>query len=326
MESQKKKKFKLFDMNRDGKGVEKGEDTTPTLKFYFKLFKRRFSSLLSLNLLMNFQIIPIIVAILAYFFTHMTTSQTSAVFAPVYGVSLIDPSITTATLLSGHGIQQLIPIFNNPAYIVIAVCALFLVLTLGWQTVGATYVLRGMVRHDPVFVFSDFFYGIKKNFKEGFVYGLIDALIIIVLAIDFMFFYARTGTSMGNNLMFWAITALIILYLFMRPYIYMMLITFNMKLSKILKNALIFSALGIKRNIMAVLGVVLVAGLNLALVMISPAAIMQVTLILPLLYFCAFAGFTVNYAVYPIIDRYMIEPCREEPEVQDPRDDLYDVE
>jgi uncharacterized membrane protein YesL len=274
---------------------------------------------------MNFQIIPVFVAILTYFFTRMTTSQTSAVFAPVYGVSLIDPSVTAHALLSKHGIQQMIPIFNNPAYIVIAVCAVFLLLTLGWQTVGATYVLRGMVRHDPVFVFSDYFYGIKRNFKEGFVYGLIDSLIIVVLLVDFLFFYARTGTSMGNNLMFWTVTALIVLYLLMRPYIYMMLITFNMKLSKILKNALIFAILGIKRNLLAIVGILLVAFLNLALVMISPAAIMQVSLILPLLYFCAFAGFTTNYAVYPIIDRYMIAPCREESESADPRDDIYDV-
>ena len=30
-----KKKFRLFDMNRDGKGVEKDEDRTPNFKFFF---------------------------------------------------------------------------------------------------------------------------------------------------------------------------------------------------------------------------------------------------------------------------------------------------
>ena len=32
----KKKKFKLFDMNRDGKGVRKDEDTRPTFLNFFK--------------------------------------------------------------------------------------------------------------------------------------------------------------------------------------------------------------------------------------------------------------------------------------------------
>ena len=47
----KKKKFKLFDMNRDGKGVEVGEDRTPNLKFFFKQFGRKFSKIISLNIL-----------------------------------------------------------------------------------------------------------------------------------------------------------------------------------------------------------------------------------------------------------------------------------
>ena len=33
-----KKRFKLLDPMRDGKGVEKGEDTTPTLGRFFKLW------------------------------------------------------------------------------------------------------------------------------------------------------------------------------------------------------------------------------------------------------------------------------------------------
>lgn len=309
-------------MNRDGKGVEKGEDTTPNLKFYFKLLKRKFSSLLSLNILMNFQVLPLFIALFTYLFTEKTPSQTSAVFAPIYGVSLIDSSVTTSTLLSIFGIQYNIPIYNNPAYWIIGICALFLILTIGWQSVGATYVLRGLVRHDPVYIFTDYFYGIKRNFKEGFLYGLFDSLIILVLSIDFMFFYVRTGTF-GNNLMFWIIAAMIVLYLLMRPYIYMMLITFNMKFSKILKNALIFAILGIKRNVMWLIGVLLVVFLNFMLIMIVPASIV-IPLILPFIYLWAFIGFTVNYAIYPVIDQYMIAPYRTEQDNEEDDDSFTD--
>lgn len=303
----KKKRFRLFDMTRDGRGVEKGEDTTPNLKFYFKQLWRRFPTLLSLNLLMIFQILPIVIGFLAYFFTEKTPAQSTAIFAPIYGVSLIDPSVTTTTIISLFGTQFNIPIYNNPAYWVIGACVVFFVLTIGWQTVGATYVLRGIVRHDPVFVFSDFVYGIKRNFKEGFFFGLLDSLIIIVLAIDFLYFYTATGST-ATNLMFWVISALIVLYILMRPYIYMMLITFDMSLRKILKNALIFSILGIKRNIMWILGVVLMAVLNIMLIIVCPPSII-IPVILPFFYFWAFTGFTVNYAIYPIIERYMITPC-----------------
>ena len=300
-------------MTRDGRGVKKGEDTTPNLKFYFKLLTRRFPTLLSVNLLMNLQVLPVVIAVLAYFFTEKTPSQSSAIFAPIYGVAQIDPSVTTSTILSIFGIQFNIPIFQNPAYWVIGGCVVFWILTMGWQTVGSTYVLRGIVRHDAVFVFSDYFYAIKRNFKEAFLFGLLDSAMILVLAIDFFFFYTSTG-AFATNLMFWIISALIVSYLFMRPYLYMMLITFDMKLSKMFKNALIFSALGLKRNLMWVLGVVLMAVLNIMLIVVCPPSII-IPVILPFFYFWAFVGFTVNYAIYPIIDRYMIAPCRsEEPE------------
>ena len=58
-----KKKFKLFDSNRDGKGVYEQENRKPTLKFFFILVKRKFTQLLQLNLLMLFMVIPFLVSV-----------------------------------------------------------------------------------------------------------------------------------------------------------------------------------------------------------------------------------------------------------------------
>ena len=152
---------------RDGKGVEKGEDNRPTLKNFFKKFFRKFSHLLSLNLLMLMQVIPIIVAVLSYLFISRTPSQSSALFAPLYGASLIAPNNPTSTLISVlDAIPLAIPIFNPAEYWIIAGCALLLLILNGWLSVGSFYVLRGLVRGDAVFVFSDFFYGIKKNLRN----------------------------------------------------------------------------------------------------------------------------------------------------------------
>ena len=46
----KNKKFKLFDMNRDGKGVDPGDDTTPNLGFFFKQLWRKLSKIITLNI------------------------------------------------------------------------------------------------------------------------------------------------------------------------------------------------------------------------------------------------------------------------------------
>jgi hypothetical protein len=60
-ETTKKRKFKLFDPNREGKGVYEQEDRKPNLKFFFVLTKRKFTQLLQLNLMMLFMILPLLV-------------------------------------------------------------------------------------------------------------------------------------------------------------------------------------------------------------------------------------------------------------------------
>ena len=206
-EEPKKKRFRLFDMNRDGKGVYEDEDRTPTLKFFFKLFWRKFSKILQLNLLMIFQVLPLIAIGLFFFLGNKTPTVTDTTFAPLYGINKIADSVGIAPTLDISSIQMGIPVFAPVFTISMIVLALFLIITFGWQNVGAAYVLRGLYRGDPVFVFSDFFYGIKKNFKQGLLLGLVDALVIVVLALDFVFFFNQGGTF-GLDLMYFIIFAM----------------------------------------------------------------------------------------------------------------------
>lgn len=299
---------------RDGKGVQKGEDVRPTLKNFFKQFWRKLSHLLSLNILMLFQVLPVVVGVLAFFFTQKTPSQTSAIFAPLYGASLIEPNATSALILALEALPLSIPVFQPAAYWIIAACALFLVLTIGWQSVGGFYVLRGLVRGDAVFVFSDYFHAIKRNFKQGLLFGLLDSFLIIISTFDILY-YSQSVGSFWKDVVFWMVAAVSLLYWFMRPYIYLMLITFDMKIKKMFKNALIFSVLGIKRNLLGALGIVLLVALHLAFIIATPISFV-VPVILPIVYIFAAIGFITTYAAYPIIDRYMIAPYQSNSEEQ----------
>lgn len=302
-----KKRFKLFDMNRDGKGIYEDEDRTPTLKFFFKLFFRKFSGILKVNLFMIFQIIPIIAIALFYFFGNKTPTVTTQTFAPLYGINMIATSNGISPILDISGIQMGIPVFS-PLFIYSMIgIALALVLTFGWQNVGAAYVLRGLYRGDPVFVWSDFFYGIKRNFKQGFFMGLIDALVLLILGVDFVFFYTRGGTFM-LDFMYFVIFALVLIYIVMRFYIYLLLITFDLKITKIIKNALIFTALGIKRNLLALLGIVAIIAINLALIRLFLPSGFSLPIVLPFVYLVGTVSFISTYAAYPVIDKYMIAP------------------
>ena len=313
----KEKKFKLFDINRDGKGVFEVEDRKPTLAFFFKLLIRKFAQLFRLNLMMLFQAAPILLAVYLYFGGPQTQAATNMSFAPLYGIGKILPSASVTASLDLSGIQMNMAGFNPVGTIVIIALLVFLAVTYGWQNIGATYVLRGLFRGDAVFIWSDFFYAFKWNLKQGFLMGLIDFVLTLVLAIDFIFFYYQTGASFGLDFMYFMIFALIIIYLTMRFYIYHLLITFDLSILKILKNALIFTALGIKRNIMAMLGLIVLVGIHVFLIILLTPVGVSIPIILPMFYILAVGGFITTYAAYPVIDKYMIAPWSNENSASD---------
>ena len=310
-----KKKFKLFDMNRDGKGAVE-ENTKPTFAFFFKSIFRKFPQLLRLNLLMIFQIIPVMVVAIVYFLGEKSPVATNVLFAPFYGINQISSAPYDSPLLDMSSIQMGVPVLSPAMIYVIFALLLVLAITWGWQNIGATYVLRGLVRGDAVFVFSDFFYAIKRNLKQGFWLGLMDFIFSLVLIVDFLFFNQQTG-SFGLDFMYFMILALIIIYFVMRFYIYLLLITFDLKNFKILKNALIFSILGIKRNILALLGIVLLLAIHFAFILLLVPVGISLPLVIPVVYIMATTAFMAAYAAYPVIDKYMIAPYAAEAEADD---------
>jgi uncharacterized membrane protein YesL len=134
----------------------------------------------------------------------------------------------------------------------------------------------------------------------------LDVLILVVLVVDFFYFYALAD-------IFWfgvcyiLFIVLIVTYSIMRFYIYHMMITFDLSIKKILKNALIFVPLGFKRNLIGFLGIITVSGINAALILPSLKVGFALPLILPLFYLPALAGFIAAYAAWPNIQRHMID-------------------
>ncbi len=305
-----KRKLKLLDPMRDGKGVEKGEDTSPTLKRFFKLWGRKFWRLISVNLFMLVQILPLLVCQFLYTSGPKVATQYSPLYAPLLGAQTALPTSAGMTLFNGAaGLLHNSPIFNSWVYWVTGILIIFQLVTYGWQKVGTTYILRNMVRGDGVFLFSDYFYAIRRNFKQGFLMGLFDCAALVALAVDFMYFYNQPSSA-GFNFMYAVVLVLLFLYGVMRFYTYLMLVTFDMKFSKILKNALIFTALGIKRNLMALLGMVLLIGVSVGLIMLLMPVGVYAVIIIPFLCVLGFSGFMYTYAAYPVIQKYMIDPVK----------------
>ena len=323
-----KKTFKLlrvFDWNAGNRPDAPGEDTRPTLKRYFKLMGRRFWKLVSLNLMMIPMLLPLLLILYLYVGSDRTPTQNNVLFAQLYGADLIERTSESSLLLDLFGAQMYVPVYGVGTYIGIAICVLVLLLTFGWQSVGVAYILRSIVRGEPVFLLSDYFYAIKRNLKPGLLLGILDLSVITLLIFDFMYFYNLIG-SFWMDVCFYAICALAILYFFMRFYIYLMLVTFDLSIKKILKNALIFTTLGVKRNLMGLLGIILLTAIEVVIFAVFMPMNIPLGLILPFLYYFSFTSYTSAYAAYPVIDRYMIAPYRTGNDYPDKESDETDGE
>ena len=298
---------KIFSWNRDGKGVYEEEDRTPTLKFFFKLLWRKLSNLITLNLVMLVPVLMAVAAVWIYFSGPTTPFMDSVAFAPLAGVNQVAMDPVSAIELGSQIQTYQLPVYLGMRLIPVVILGVLVVLLNGWWSVGGTYVARGLFRGEATFVFSDFFYAIRRNLKQGFLFGILDAAVMLVLIFDFVFFYQR-NTNYWQSVGFYAIVVLSILYLLMRTYIYPMMVTFDLSIRKLIKNAFIFAAVGIKRNLMLVLGVALILALHSAMILFLVPLGAGVVLIFPFFYLFSFLTFMGMYAVYPVIDRYMIRP------------------
>lgn len=308
---QKKRKFNLYDFfnGRDGKGVEKHPDSPRNLKFFFSLYRSRFGTLFTLNLMMVLGNFPILFFLFALSgnLNYASTAPTSVLYPFLYGITQIGGDALLPILAPIYGILGQFGAVSVPStatYIFYAI-GILTVFTAGFVNVGATYVLRSMVREDPIFLWSDYWYALRRNWKQALGIGVFDSLALVGLVYGAVFYYMNTGSSFFMNVAFYFFLFVAIIYLFMRPYIYLMAITFDLKFRKMLKNALIFSLLGFKRNVLAALGVLILG----ALIFLMIQVYLPLGIILPFILLLSHAMFYTVYAAYPVIQKYMIDPC-----------------
>lgn len=306
-EKPKKKRFKLFDTQREGKGVSKEEaNLPPRLKKFFILYRRDFGRLLSVNILTvlgNFPLIFLVIALSGVFNLEFAAhgTQPYTVFSAIFSQEgMSAPMLALGGIL---GAPTLGSVYTTPTYIFIGIGCLAL-FTFGLVNVGTTYLLRNMVMGEPVFIWSDFWYAIKRNLKQGFFFGILDALLLLLVPTNVMIL--SQGSGFWSGLLFWLNLVIAFLYLMMRCYIYIQMITFALPIRKILKNSFIFAFIGFKRLILAFLG-------NLVLILITFAlaysgAMLALAIALPLTILFSNCAYMTTYAAYFKIKEVMIDP------------------
>ena len=202
-----------------------------------------------------------------------------------------------------YNIHTSISAINTPT-LIFFVLGFLTMFTWGFAKVGTTYIYRNMMKGEAIFPFSDAVYVIKRNIKQSLIFGIIDFIFIAMFVYNISFLMTNYAVSGMNSFMFFFTVIMCVLYFFMRPYIYTMIFTFRLSIGKIIKNAFYFILLGVKRNIVALLGTILLVTVNYFIFRLF----LPIGVILPFILTIAIVDLIGVYASYPVIKKYMIDP------------------
>ncbi len=163
-----------------------------------------------------------------------------------------------------------------------------------------TFLLREFSREIPVFLWSDFWAQFKKNYKQSLLAGIIDVVIYAALIFGIRYY---GSLAMPVKLVSTVLLFAAMLFTFANFYVFSMIVTFDMKIRHIFKNAFLFSMIKFPTN------------LFLLIVLLAIFAVFYLTvfttffaLVLQCLILTTTMWFIVVFGTWPAIEKYMIDP------------------
>ena len=309
--NKKTKRFQIFNLEKEGKGISKNRaELAPGLKKFFLSYFANFNKLVSVNIFMvlgNFPLVFLIINLSGYFKAPYSIPF-SDLFQNLSGIMSADGTVTPyeMSMYAVEGIQSSELANTAVNYVFYGLGALTL-LTFGLVNVGTAYIIRNMVKGEPIFTWHDFWYSVKRNYKQALPFGAIDAGIIAVLSWNLYSLISYTSRFF-MSMMFWSNVVLFILYFFMRYYMYVQMVTFKLSVFKMIKNSFIMALLGFKRNILALLGILLGIFLELLLLLGTGGILVPFAVAAPLTVLFSMFAYMKVYAAYPKIKEFMIDP------------------
>ena len=263
----------LFGNNysKPGRGVGKDDPQKRRFFIFWEIFGRKFGQLELVNLLFLVMCIPILLLMLLFNFLVMQVTHNGLI----------------------------VNFFSYlPAMLVV------------FPMVGMTYVTRNYAREEHAFAAYDFFDQMRRNWVLCLKHGAFTYFVGFSAFIAVRYYLV----GMANNplLLIPGLLCIVflVLYLFAQFYILPTIVTVDLPYRHILKNGMIFSVIGLFRNIL----LLVVLGLVWFFVIVCFFSV-EVALIGVLVLFCgipAFSSLACNFVVYPLLLKYLIKPFLEE--------------
>ncbi len=273
---------------KPGKGISKNEPEKRRFFLFFELFFSKIGKLMRLNIIYTLAITPLLTGLLFSFeFNRDITS-------------IADFTKMQAFVFS-------------PDYISIFILVVSVFIT-GPATAGFVFVLRNLQRREHAWVLSDFWEQFKKNYWQGVAIGCTDMIAYIALYIAFGFYMFVMPTEMAQmgtfipSIASGIIVAITAVFTWAHFYIYTMMVTFELKLKDLFKNAFIFALGKMPLNLFITAIIALLAAGAMYLFALSTAILAIIMGLIGL----SLIGFIIVFSSYPTIDKLMLKKAQEQ--------------
>lgn len=164
---------------------------------------------------------------------------------------------------------------------------------------GFMKVLRNIACRRPVFIWADFWKAFGTNFKQGAIVGVLDMFVIVALSFAIPMYSNMATTSSVFNIPFIICVVTAFIFMMMHFYIYLLMVSTNLSIWEILKDALYLTAIEIKSSIVNLITTVIVI---LAFFVLFPWSMFTIII------FPSFLGLLYAFNCFPAIRQHVIKP------------------
>lgn len=280
--------FKSYD--KPGPGIDPDAPQKRSFFRFFDIFFRKFWHFSKTSMLYSITLIPtfIIIAFLMMIVTLKMAEGVTTEITTQESAWIILPALFLANLYT----------------------ALW---GMGPATAGVTYIMRNFSREEHAWLWSDFKDSVKGNFKQAIVVFLIDLVMAVLFYVAIVVYSSMTGFMAA---LVGIVYLMIAIYTMMHFYIYPMMVTFDLKLKDLYRNALLFTISKLPSNLfVAAVLVLLHLVLPIYLIFVGgqyTIILLLVFLLLEIVILQGFSAFLVNFNAYPKLKKYMIDPITEQ--------------
>jgi len=218
--------FGLFDYNKPGPGVPKDAPPKSPFIVFFEILQRKFWNLIKVNIMFLFFNLPALILgmlVMMLFFPNI----------------LPDAFSDTDILISDILLK----------FVLLTLMMCIPMVTVGPAQAGFTYIMRNYAREEHAFLWSDFKETALKNLKQSLIISTINFLATFLMLWSIRAYLIIGAGSIlmtaGSALM----VMLFVIFASMNMYIYPIMITFNLSIKQIYKNALIFAVIKFIPNV-----------------------------------------------------------------------------